>query len=88
MEKKETNYGALSAICALLAVVFICLSWGHVGKFGMPLANSLAALITGIICLCKKDSNNRTLAIIGIIVSVPTLIISVLWTVNFMYLVC
>jgi len=87
MEKKRTNYGVLSAIFASLAVIFICISWGHPAKFGMPLVNSFAALITGIICLCKKDSNNRILAIIGIIVSILPLIISVLRVVSFMSLV-
>lgn len=82
MEKKKSNYGLLSAILALIAVVFICISWGHIGKFGMPLCNSLGALITGIICLCTNNGK-KVLAIIGIVVSTPALIISLFWLERF-----
>ena len=86
--KKEINWGQLSILLSIIAVVFIIIRWGNVGSFGTPLCNSLGALITGIIALSKKDGGNRTLAIIGVVLSVPALLIS-LWKlynfINIMY---
>lgn len=86
--KKKTNWGQLSILLSIIAVVFIVIRWGNVGSFGMPLCNSLGAIIVGIIALLKKDGGNKTLAIIGIILSVPALLIS-LWKlynfINIMY---
>ena len=77
--KKKTNWGQASILLSIVAVVFIVIKWGSVTGFGIPLCNSLGAIITGIIALFKKDGGNRALAIIGIILSVPVLLIS-LWT--------
>lgn len=86
--KNKTNWGQLSIILSIIAVVFIVIRWGNVGSFGLPLCNSLGAIITGIIALSKKDGGNRGLAIIGIIMSLPALLIS-LWKlynfINIMY---
>lgn len=86
--KKKTNWGQLSILLSIIAVVFIVIRWGNVGSFGMPLCNSLGAIIAGIIALSQKDGGNRGLAIIGIIMSVPALLIS-LWKlyifINIMY---
>lgn len=76
--KKKTNWGQLSILLSIIAVVFIVIRWGNVGSFGMPLCNSLGAIIAGIIALSKKDGGKRASAIIGIIMSVPALLIS-LW---------
>lgn len=86
--KKKTNWGQLSILLSIIAVVFIVVKWGNVGSFGMPLCNSLGAIIAGIIALSPKDGGNRSLAIIGIILSLPALLIS-LWKlytfINLMY---
>lgn len=86
--KKKPNWGQLSILLSIIAVVFIVTRWGNVGSFGLPLCNSLGAIITGIIALSQKDGGNRGLAIIGIIMSVPALLIS-LWKlyifINIMY---
>lgn len=86
--KKKPNWGQLSILLSIIAVVFIVIRWGNVGSFGMSLCNSLGAIITGIIALSQKDGGNRGLAIIGIIMSVPALLIS-LWKlyifINIMY---
>lgn len=88
METKKTNWGYLSILLSIIAVLFIVIRWGNVGSFGMSLVNSLGAIITGILALFQKDGGNRTLAIIGVILSVPALLIS-LWKlynfINFMY---
>lgn len=76
--KKKTNWGQLSIILSVIAVALIVIRWGNVGGFGLPLGNSLVAIIAGIIALSQKDGGNRGLAIIGIILSVPALLIS-LW---------
>ena len=86
--KKKPNWGQLSILLSIIAVVFIVIRWGNVGSFGMPLCNSLGAIIAGIIALSKKDGGKRASAIIGIIMSVPALLIS-LWKlyifINIMY---
>lgn len=86
--KKKPNWGQLSILLSIVAVVFIVIRWGNVGSFGMPLCNSLASIIFGIIALSKKDGGKRTSAIIGIILSLPALLIS-LWKlyifINIMY---
>ena len=86
--KKKPNWGQLSILLSIIAVVFIVIRWGNVGSFGMPLCNSLGAIIAGIIALSKKDGGKRASAIIGIIMSVPALLIG-LWKlyifINIMY---
>ena len=86
--KKKTNYGQLSILLSIIAVVFIVIRWVSVDSFGIPLCNSLGAIIAGIITLSKKDGGSRNLAIVGIVVSVPVLLIS-LWKlynfINLMY---
>lgn len=86
--KKKPNWGQLSILLSIIAVVFIVIRWGNVGSFGMPLCNSLGAIIAGIIALSQKDGGKRASAIIGIIMSVPALLIS-LWKlyifINIMY---
>lgn len=86
--KKKTNWGQLSILLSIIAVVFTVIRWGNVGSFGMPLCSSLGAIVAGIIALVKKDGGNRASAIFGIILSVPALLIS-LWKlynfINLMY---
>lgn len=86
--KKKTNWGQLSILLSIIAVVFTVIRWGNVGSFGMPLCSSLGAIVAGIIALVKKDGGNRASAIFGIILSVPALLIS-LWKlynfINIMY---
>ena len=86
--KKKPNWGQLSILLSIIAVVFTVIRWGNVGSFGMPLCSSLGAIVAGIIALVRKDGGNRGLAIIGIIMSVPALLIS-LWKlyifINIMY---
>ena len=86
--KKKTYCGQLSILLSIIAVVFTVISLGNVGRFGMPLCNSIGAIVAGIIALVKKDGGKRNLAIFGIILSVPALLIS-LWKlynfINLMY---
>ena len=78
-KKKKTDWGAMSLIFSVIAIVFIVIKWGNVGGFGFPLCNSLGALIAGIVCLCMKEGGNRVLAIIGIVLSIPLLLVSLWW---------
>lgn len=83
--KKKTDWGKLSIILSIVAVAFIVIRWGDISSFGMSLCNSLGAMITGTIALIKKEGGNKSLAIIGIIVSIPALLISLWKLYNFIY---
>lgn len=86
-KKKKTDWGLISILLTIYAVVFIFIKWGSATGFGKPFIGSLAALIVGIIALSKKDGGNRTLAIIAIIVAVPVFFISLIWWINFTKLI-
>lgn len=68
--KKSTDWGLLSLMLALLAILQTCFRFKHLESVALPLLiSSLVAIAAGIFCLCKQNKGRKPLAIVGIVIS-------------------
>ncbi|MDR1552040.1 MAG: hypothetical protein LBS69_01070 [Prevotellaceae bacterium] len=79
-EKKTVNFGMLTLIFGALTIVFAFISNGS-----MPLVNSIAAIVCGIITLCKKRGE-KVLGILGIILAIIGFVIAIPRMASLLYL--
>ncbi len=81
-KKKKKDLGRDAIWCAVIALGWtICkIIEGVEEMFIFSLLMSILAVIVGVVSLCIKDGGNKTLAIIGLIISVPLFFICLIGT--------
>jgi len=70
-EKKPMNFGVLALVFGTLTIVFAFMQMNS-----MPLVNSIAAIVCGVICLCKKGEK-KVLGIVGIVLAIIGFVIAI-----------
>lgn len=82
-KKKKKDLGRDAILCAVIALgwtIYEIILIGAEEYFIFSLLMSILAVIVGVVSLCIKDGGNKTLAIIGLIISVPLFFICLIGT--------
>jgi len=85
IDRANFKWGKWACYLSIFALIRMFLGWGHMGMVSSlrVTAYCIVALVMGIVCICRRNGENKILAIISIIVSLPILLISLLCLLSF-----